>query len=147
MKVFLRLVLVLFASTIANVSLASDKECLSPHTKYDVCKAAREIQESMAPMLPMTMNANMTLTSVAAIGPIFAYYVRWTQTWPEIEAAMQNAGTTKAALLQMMDAQTNAIICGQETTAAFIGLGGTVQYHYITSDAVPVTTTVVSSCP
>ncbi|ATU92744.1 hypothetical protein B5P45_25190 [Phyllobacterium zundukense] len=126
---------------------AAEENCLSKHTKFDLCEASRGFQAEVAPSLPMKLNANTTLERVAAIGPSVVMYAAWAQTYAEFQAKLEAAGVAKEVYIENLNTMTKTMICGQEPTAAFVRLGGVMQYHYRTADAVPVTMATVSECP
>jgi hypothetical protein len=53
---------------------------------------------------------------------------------------------TASSLEEKMQSQTEQMVCGQKSTAAFVRLGGQVQYDYKTADSHPIATTLVTSC-
>jgi hypothetical protein len=69
-------------------------ECFSKYTKTNICDCARTAQAHAAPMLPMRLNAQVSLTSVMAIGPRLVFIAQWNLTSAQAEALVLERGTT-----------------------------------------------------
>ncbi len=136
-----------FVAASTASAAASDEDCVSKFTKFDVCNTAKEFQAELAPILPMRMNKNVTVSRSAAIGPELIMYATWDQTDAELNERLTLAGMTKDNLIHTMNSMARSTVCGQEETAAFVRLGGRMSYHYATSDAVPVTMITIDECP
>lgn len=142
----LPIAIALTTACLSAVSYAQEDACLSPTARFDVCQYAREVQEGTASSLPMQLNANMVLERVAAIGPRVAFYAAWSASSADLETALLNARTSEKAIKEGMVTQTRTMVCGQETTAAFIRLGGEIQYLYRLSDGAPFMSVLVDRC-
>ena len=140
----MRFLAVLFFVLLANEAFSD--ECLSRFTKYDVCAAARKMQEEIAPSLPLAINSNMVFESALAIGPRFTMLVRWNAKTAKMNELLAASNMTKDDLTKKIQAQTRAMVCGQQAIAAFVRLGGSVQYSYKTLDGEPVATVVIDKC-
>lgn len=134
-------------AVLAHDAQAGEGGCLSTYTQFDLCKFANEVQSGLAPMLPMRMNKNLTLSRVMVLGSQVVFYAVWDQSNADIDERLRAAGMTKDGLIDTMKKMAYSTVCGQEETAAFIRLGGKMSYHYVTSDAVPVTMVTVDQCP
>lgn len=126
----------------AHAAMAED--CAPNPVGVDVCAFALESQKMFAPSLPMQMSSTMTLSSVAAIGPVLQYVVTWEVTHEQLT---RNSGETKEQLNARMTDYAARMSCGQETVAAFVRLGGRIHYIYKTMDGYPITTVVLDECP
>jgi hypothetical protein len=142
--------LLLMAATLlmtANTADAQDgKECYSEVTKYNVCEKARDIQRMVAPSLPMKMNANITLSMVSVAGPRVTIIAIWNIKKPELDASLRASGMSLADLDARMSQSTQNSVCSQALMAAFIRLGGQVQYLYKTEDGYVVLAPAVTAC-
>lgn len=125
---------------------ASADECLSPATKYDICAKAKEMQSEIAKALPMRLNQNMVWQSVVVAGPRLTASVVWEQTMSELESMLRNAGMVKSDLLAKLQTSTQSMVCSKSVMAAFVRLGGQVEYQYSTKDFVAVGGALVDSC-
>ena len=139
------LIFMLVFSSTANAE--GEDECQSRYTHYDVCAKASEVQRELAPLLPMQMISTMTLSTVIAVGPLLAFSVVWKIEHRELMLSLTNIGKTMDDLTVTMEAQTSTLVCGQDVLAAFVGLGGKIEYNYRTLDAVPITSITIQDCP
>jgi hypothetical protein len=129
------------------VAALADDACLSKYTKTDVCAFARKMQAGMAPSLPMVISSNVTISTVLAIGPRVVFNAVWSRTNAEIDAEIVAAGLTRSRLTEMMAEMSKNWICGSKVPAAFVRLGGEVQYTYKTMDGFPVASPLITDCP
>lgn len=139
---------------VSTVLLAGDhataqdgKECFPNRIKYNVCEKAREIQHQAAPSFPMKMSANITITMVAAVGPRMIFYATWHRTKSDMDASLRAGGASMADLEARMSQFTQNSVCSQNVVAAFIRLGGQVQYIYKTEDQYVALSPTVTACP
>src|SRR5260370_30855607 len=129
--------LLLMAATflIANTAAAQDgKECFSEITKYNICEKARDIERNVARSFPMKMNANITLAMVAADGPRVVIVAIWHINKPDLDASLLAGGMSLADLDARVSQATHNSVCTQAFMAAFLRLGGQVQYLYKNED-------------
>jgi hypothetical protein len=131
----------------ASIAAAQDgKECFSEVTKYNVCEKARDIQRIVAPSFPMKMNANITLSMVSVAGPRVIIIAMWRIKKPDLDASLVAGRMSLADLDARMSQSTRNSVCSQAFMAAFIRLGGQVQYLYKTEDGDIVLSPVVTDC-
>lgn len=137
----------LVAVPLAIPAVAQDgKECFSSMTKFNVCEAAREIQRELAASLPMKMNANITLSMASVVGPRIAVIAIWHKKKSEVDASLQQSAMSLSDLEVRMAQATRNLVCSQAAMAAFLRLGGQVQYIYRTEDAITVMSLIISAC-
>ncbi len=142
-KILLTATALLAASTV----VAQDgRECFSELTKYNVCEKARDMQRIVAGSLPMKMSANITLSMALVEGPRIVVIAIWHMTKSDLDATLRAGGMTLADLEARMNQATRNAVCGQEVMAAFIGLGGQMQYTYRTDDGYSVLAPAVTAC-
>jgi TPR repeat protein len=132
-------------SALANAQEAA--ECFSKYTKYDICSKAKEMHGQIVPILPMRLNANMTLNQAFVAGPAISLVAIWHIDNVDLRATLTANGMSDADLKLKMDQQSKSMVCGQQFMGAFIRLGGKMHYIYRTQDGVPVHSTTVDSCP
>ena len=145
-----RLIHLLIFSGAAALSpaLAQDSEqCFSKYTRFNICQKAREIQVEFAKSLPQKMSNQVTASAVAVVGPRLILTATWQVTRSGLDERIQSSGMTPERLLQSMDTLTQNLVCSQETMAAFIRLGGEMQYVYRTLDGQVVASPSVRTCP
>jgi hypothetical protein len=130
----------------ATHSLA-DEECIPNIVDFDVCEHASMIQQEVAPTLPMPVNGNMTLQHVLASGPRLSVVIVWHIENANVERGLTDSGLDRSGLAEMMDEHAYNMACGQEVLAAFVRLGGQIEYVYRTIDAHPVHAPIVEHCP
>lgn len=109
-------------------------ECFSRYTKTNVCDYARSAQAAVAPTLPMKASANLTIVSVAAAGPRLVYVAAMSSSAAEAEATATARGITMQNWAAQVQDYTRNSVCSMEALAAFVGLGGEVQYFYKSTD-------------
>ena len=134
-----------FVVTLAGDVIAQD-ECFPNLIKFDICAQARTIQSKMASTLPMRLNAEITLQHIIAIGSRLSMTVVWHLSNSKLQSRMSAASMSRDDLKAKMEAQTDSMVCGDDALAAFVGLGGEIQYVYRTEDAVPVYSPLVTTC-
>jgi uncharacterized protein len=122
-------------------------DCFSKYTKYDICSKAKEMHSQLVPLLPMRLNANMTLNQASVAGPAISLVAIWHIDNADLRATLKANGMSEADLKLKMDQQSKTMVCGQQFMGAFIRLGGKMLYVYRTQDGVPVHSTTVDSCP
>jgi hypothetical protein len=121
-------------------------ECFSKFTKFNICEKAREAQAGLAATLPMKLNANITMSTAIVQGPRLYITAIWNIDKAEFDARIKANSTTLADLTLKMDAATKNSICSMDVMAAFIRLGGQVQYAYRTLDGFIVLSPLVTAC-
>ena len=121
-------------------------DCITGYTKFDVCAAAKEIQRNAAPNLPMQLSAEMTLMSIMAIGGRVGMNVIWHMTEVELNSRIAMNNTTLENLRSQMQSYSRTSVCSREVTAAFVRLGGEMQYHYTTNDGFSIASPLIKNC-
>jgi hypothetical protein len=109
-------------------------ECFSKFTNFNVCEKAREAQAGLAATLPMKLNANITISTAIVQGTRIIITAIWSIDKSEFDARIQANSTTLADLNSRMAAATKNSVCSMDVMAAFVRLGGQVQYAYRTLD-------------
>jgi hypothetical protein len=126
----------------------STDECFPNLIKFDVCSAAKKMQGEMAKSFPMNVSRNMTLMTAAAFGPRLAVMAVWHMTGSALNEMLIESGMTHEQLASRMNQDAQTFVCGQkQPTAAFVRLGGQIQYIYITDDYIPVASPTITQCP
>jgi hypothetical protein len=144
----LLLIVILSAALACNAGAATQDgpECFSKFTKFNVCEKAREAQAGLAATLPMKLNANITMSTVIVQGPRVIITAIWNLDKAEFDARILANNTTLADLTLKMDAATKNSVCSLDVMAAFVRLGGQVQYAYRTLDGFTVLSPLVTAC-
>ena len=130
----------------AGASAQDGSECFSRFTKFNVCQKAREAQAGLAATLPMKLNANITMSTAIVQGPRVIITAIWNIDKSEFDARLQANNMTVADLTLKMDVATKNSVCSLGLMAAFVRLGGQVQYLYRTLDGSIVLSPVVAAC-
>ncbi|MCA1533843.1 hypothetical protein I6F21_14865 [Bradyrhizobium sp. NBAIM03] len=142
-------IVILGAALACNASAVAAQdgpECFSKFTKFNVCEKAREAQAGLAATLPMKMNANITMSTAIATGPRVIIAAVWNIDKAEFDARLKANNTTVADLASKMDIATKNSVCSLDVMAAFVRLGGQVQYLYRTLDGTIVMSPLVAAC-
>jgi hypothetical protein len=121
-------------------------ECFSKFTKFNACEKAREAQAGLAATLPMKLNTNITMSTAIVQGPRVIITAIWNIDKAEFDARIHANSTTAVDLTLKMDAATKNSVCSAEALAAFVRLGGQVQYAYRTLDGFIVLSPLVTVC-
>jgi hypothetical protein len=131
----------------ARAAIAEDgPECFSKFTKFNVCEKAREAQAGLAATLPVKMNANITMSTAIATGPRVIITAVWNIDKAEFDARLKANTMTVADLTLKMEVATKNSVCSLDLMAAFVRLGGQVQYAYRTLDGFIVLSPLVAAC-
>jgi hypothetical protein len=147
MRLLLVVILGAALASDARAAAAGDgPECFSKFTKFNVCEKAREAQAGLAATLPTKMNANITMSTAIAQGPRVIITANWNIDKAEFDARLQANNTTVADLTSKMDVATKNSVCSLDVMAAFVRLGGQVQYAYRTLDGFIVLSPLVAAC-
>jgi hypothetical protein len=133
----------------ASRSLAADDgpECFSKYTKTNVCDFARQAQATVAPTLPMQINGNVIIVSAVVAGPRLVFVAAWKIRAAEAEAMVRSRGASMDDWKSNVLVATRNTVCSQEVTAAFVRLGGQVQYLYKDPDGQILFSPLVDACP
>jgi hypothetical protein len=104
------------------------------------------ISDRLAPVLPMRVSSEMTITTIVAAGN----RVIMTATWDLTEAQCREQLTTRHITPEQFDAHmqrfTQRVVCVQKVPSAFVTLGGEIQYRYMSVDGHPIVAPVIDSC-
>lgn len=141
------IVLALSYLSISTTKAEDIASCLSKFTNFNICKDAQNIQQHVAPLLPIKMNSEMTFLSIIAIGPKLGINISWVLSKSELVERLKLNNLTDQELEVKMQVQSQNYVCNNENLAAFVRLGGEIQYHYLTTDNFPIASPVVSKCP
>ena len=95
----------------------------------------------------MDTSANITMSMVAADGPRVIMIMIWHITKADMDATLRADNMLPADLAARMNEGTQNSICSQGPMAAFVRLGGQIQYIYKTEDQFVVLSPTVTACP
>jgi hypothetical protein len=94
----------------------------------------------------MRVSSEMTITTIMAAGN----RIIMTATWELTEAQYREQLTARHITPEQFEAHmqrlTRRLACGQEAAAAFVNLGGQIQYSYVSSDGHPIVAPVIDNC-
>lgn len=130
--------LVVFALLPASALAADGPECFLGG-RNNICAKAREIQAGVAPGLPLQVSREVRLTGIVAMGPRITISAILNMTKAALLAKAPNPDDTAQ---QMAD----IAVCSEELLAAFIRLGGEIQFTYRSSDNLDLFSPVIRSC-
>jgi len=143
------------ALSIAAVALASTypaaatdgPECFSPLTRFNVCESARKQQADAARFLPIPINDRARVIGVTAIGPRVVFSVEWRISGDDLSQALREGQTTRNDIAAHARRLADTGVCNQRAAAAFVRLGGQIEYAYKTTDGRNIVAVLVDSCP
>ncbi len=145
--IFLCFVAFILCGQLASTAFAQKKNrCLSEYTKFDICAEAKKIHSALAKITPQKMNTEMTLQHAIVLENRLVMIVVWQMDDDALTARLSAAGMDRNSLYTKFKTQTKSAVCSQKTLAAFVGLGGEVQYIYRTLDAIEIASLLVSTC-
>jgi hypothetical protein len=121
-------------------------ECKAKYGPIDLCARARSISDRIAPALPMRVSSELTITTIVAAGN----RVIMTATWELTEAQYREQLTSRHITPEQFEAHmqrlTQRLACRAEAAAAFVTLGGQIQYSYVSSDGHLIVAPVIDNC-
>jgi hypothetical protein len=86
------------------------------------------------------------LISIAATGPRFVLTYSWATTWAGLQGRLAARDLSILDIVAVVISQTTKSICAIKSDAAFIQLGGRIQFQYVTDDGYTIATHVISRC-
>ena len=113
-------------------TLAND--CLSQYTKTDVCEYARNLAKEISSSLPMQLNHNMSLESIAAIKNIIQLVAQLRFDKSYLENFYASKGLKLSDFEAAMRKSVDSMCAKGNPVGGFIRLGGEVRYVYRFSD-------------
>jgi len=135
------------ATLLATNAVAQDRnECFSELTRTNVCEYARVTQRTIAAWLPMQLNANIILSTPVATGPRIILTANWHLRKSDVDNRLRQVGMTIAELEASLSETTRNAVCSDATMAAFVRLGGTIEFVYRTEDGHDVLSPTVEKC-
>lgn len=130
-----------------SVRAADGPECFSKAIRLNVCEKAREYQAEVAGSLPMRINRNIVMASVIAAGPRLIITAFWDISKEEYGHMLVDSGAQTGELAIKMEIFTRNGVCTQPWMAAFVRLGGEIQYVYKTRDGFTPLAPLIADCP
>lgn len=113
----------------------------------DMCAEAKKLQAALAPSLPQTISANITMFGAVADGTTVSMLARWNFSREQIIEGARSARITLDDLTKKMNDSEHNSVCSNKALAAFVRLGGKIAYIYNTKDGSTFATLTVSDCP
>ena len=121
-------------------------ECKAKYGPIDLCARARTISDRLAPVLPMRVSSEMTITTIVAAGNRVIMTATWELTEAQYREQLTIRHITPEQFEGHMQRLTQRLACGQEAAAAFVTLGGQIQYSYVSSDGHPIVAPIIDNC-
>lgn len=136
------------AILLASGAAAQDgQECFSKYAKVNVCEHARRIHGDLTRALPMRLNSNVTLVMAAVAGPQLTVVANWAITKADHDQRLGSAGTFGENMAAKIQSMTDNSVCSQPVNAAFVRLGGRIQYIYRSLEGFALYSPTVTNCP
>jgi hypothetical protein len=119
----------------------SKDECKPNLIGFDVCKKARELADEMSQQLPMKLSNELLVEKVFADKGVISLTAVLGYDESYLKSAAQDGGITMQDLLNKLKQGTANLMCQPKSaTAAFINLGGKLQYQYQFNNRAPYAT-------
>jgi DNA-binding CsgD family transcriptional regulator len=112
----------------------------------DLCAAARTIRDHVAPNLPARLAADMSLTTITATGRRIIMSATWGLTEAQYREQLKIRHISEEQFAAHLQRLTTRLACSSKPEAAFVTLGGEIEYHYVASDGYPIAAPVVRAC-
>lgn len=139
------LIAVISLTFLLSQSVLAD-ECLSRYSKTDVCEYARNLTSEMAPSLPMQLNQNMSLESIASIKNIIQLVAQLRYDRKYLETLYHSRGLKLSEFEGAMRRSVDSMCAEGNPLGAFVRLGGELMYVYRFSDGEQFLTVTKSVC-
>jgi hypothetical protein len=140
----LGVVLASIAATSATAQVP--KECRANYGEVDLCAAARTISDDIAPTLPVRLAGDMSLTTITATGRRIIMSATWGLTDGQFREQLTIRHITAEQFAAHLDRLTKRLACTSKPEAAFVTLGGEIEYHYVASDGYVIAAPVITTC-
>jgi hypothetical protein len=131
----------------AGSALAQVPEgCRANYGEVDLCAAARTIRDHVAPKLPARLAADMSLTTITATGRRIIMSATWGLTEAQFREQLNIRHITAEQFAAHLERLTKGLACTSKPEAAFVTLGGEIEYHYVASDGYAIAAPVITTC-
>jgi hypothetical protein len=94
----------------------------------------------------MRVSSEMTITTIVAAGNRIVMTATWELTEAQYREQLTARHITPEQFEAHMQRLTQRLACGQEAAAAFVTLGGQIQYSYVSSDGHPIVAPIIDNC-
>src|SRR3954462_104275 len=126
------------ATLVVGVAIVGDVSVL--------CAAARTIRDYVAPKLPARLAGDMNLTTISATGRRIMMSATWGLTEAQYREQLTFRKITDEQFVAHLQRLTRRLACSSKPEAAFVTLGGEIEYHYVASDGYAIAAVIVDSC-
>jgi hypothetical protein len=138
------MVLASIAATSATAQVS--KECRANYGEVDLCAAARTIRDHIAPTLPVRLAADMSLATITATGRRIVMSATWGLTEAQFREQLTIRHITAEQFAAHLQRLTKRLACSSKPEAAFVTLGGEIEYRYVASDGFAIAAPLIVSC-
>lgn len=111
-----------------------------------MCEKARELHRALAPLLPIKVSANATMSAAIVAGPRVIIVGSWNMTKSQLDQSLRARNLSPSQFQDRMQQQTQNAICSMKIIPAFVRLGGQVEYIYKTTDGYVFASPTVTFC-
>lgn len=142
----MRTILAILIMTIATQVMGSEKLCINNPIKFDICKDAERIVTETAKQLPYKMADRVQIISFSSQGNVITQGVKLLYSRSFFENAIIQQGRSLDEMKLQMFNNSKDITCMNETSKAFVDLGGHMRFLYEFSDGEYLYEFYVSAC-
>lgn len=136
----------LFAAASTSALAQISEGCRGNYGAVDLCAAARTIRDPVAPKLPLRLASDMSVTTITASGRRIIMSATWGLTEAQYREQLTVRHITEEQFADHLQRLTTRLACSSKPEAAFVTLGGEIEYHYVASDGYPIAVAVVETC-
>jgi hypothetical protein len=141
-----RIIIACMMASAPSALAQGPEECRANYGNVDLCAAAQTIRGHVAPRLPLRLAADMTVTTISATGRRITMSATWGLTKAQFREQLTIRHITAEQFAGHLERLTKRLACSSKPEAAFVTLGGEIEYHYVTSDGYAIAEPVIISC-
>lgn len=132
--------------TLATEVMGAERLCVNNPIKFDICEDAERIVIETAKQLPYKMTDRVQIISFSSQGNVITQGVKLLYSRSFFENAIIQQGRSLDEVKMQMFNNSKDITCMNESSKAFVGLGGHMRFLYEFSDGEYLYEFYVSAC-
>lgn len=142
----IRTILTALFMTLATQVMGVEKLCINNSLKFDICQDAERIVRETIKQLPFKMSDRVQIVSFSSEGNVITQGVKLLYSRSFFENAIIQQGRSLDEMKMQMFNNSKDITCMNETSKAFVKLGGHMRFLYEFSDGEYLYEFYVSAC-
>lgn len=121
-------------------------ECSTEFTRLNLCEEARRVADGAKSILPIRVDQELTILSLASEGRKLRMTAKWDLSMVRMHSRMKANNVTIEELKAQLRQAGSDNACNDGALAAFIGLGGILEYTYLDSSYSSIHSFEIDSC-